>query len=369
MRYRDWLPIVCLLLPGAGHGDVIDTRHGGISEAARDTRLEAGYSAVLQQASVPSLEPAASLSLDMAITVPHGPGYWTLYAETATTPRQAGIIARVPEINGDAGGALDGNGRGRLQISELHYVRQTAEHTLLVGQLMADGYLDQSDIAGNETEQFLATPFVHNPTIAFPDAAPGGLWHSHATTTHPGHTLLLAASHGLQDNPRHRYRELYSLGEAGKGIFAAGEMYWRDAVHTLRLGIWHNSARLPTAHGSTATYGGYLSLDHQAAPLHWNLRLGLAHAPAGRARGFIALALERPLGSGTLGMAAGDSVLTATEDTGAGRSHAELYWRLPLHPGLHLTPSLQWLEHARPATTSRREDNLFIAGLRLSQTF
>lgn len=86
------------------------------------------------------------------------------------------------EVNGDAGSALNGNGDGRLQISELRYALPVRDFgTLSFGLLDPTAFLDTtshanptagpdfSGIANDETTQFLGNSFVNNPVVEFPD--------------------------------------------------------------------------------------------------------------------------------------------------------------------------------------------------------
>ena len=60
-------------------------------------------------------------SLDMVLTAAWGPGELLVYAEGSSSPQPGEVSSTFGEVNGDAGSALNGNGDGRLQVSELRY--------------------------------------------------------------------------------------------------------------------------------------------------------------------------------------------------------------------------------------------------------
>ncbi|MBA1333320.1 hypothetical protein QQ73_20495, partial [Candidatus Endoriftia persephone str. Guaymas] len=94
---------------------------------------------------------------------------------------------------------------------ELHYAISLASGELVAGLIDASSFLDASEVANDETAQFLGAGFVNNPTIEFPDYSLGAVWHYDATVDHPGLTLLLSSSHGLADNDG-KYDQLFDLG-------------------------------------------------------------------------------------------------------------------------------------------------------------
>ena len=71
-----------------------------------------------------------------------GNGEWTLYVEGSTTPHSDGVSNLLPDTNADAGTALDGDGKGRLQVSVLHYLRRFGDHEWVFGPMIARSWLE-----------------------------------------------------------------------------------------------------------------------------------------------------------------------------------------------------------------------------------
>jgi hypothetical protein len=324
-------------------------RYGTVVETDHQIQVEGGFTATLQTSSDERIRDEALASFDLVAVIPRGQGKWTTYIEGNISPRRQGVSILLGEANGDAGSALDRDDKGRLQVSELHYARHLGDNSLTVGLINPAGVLDASAVANDETGQFLGASFVNNPTIAFPDYALGSSLHLEEGNGRPGYNLLLSSSHGLADNPRRSYAQLVDVEADGKGLFLGAEMYWSRAASRWRLGLWGHSEEQPVMDGAAkeaANYGAYLNTDYAVGNSRWNLRLGMANDEVSPAAAFVGLAMETPVAGHTLGAGV---ARTAVSDQlgGAGDvTQAELYLRVAVRDGLHLTPSIQYLHNS-----------------------
>lgn len=338
-----------------------------------EVTFEGGITATYQQANDDRVEDEAFASADLVGVIPAGPGELTVYLEGNTTPETDGVSALLPEVNADAGSALDDDGDGRVQVSELHYTLPIGEaRWLTVGLLDVTGFLDASDVANDETAQFLGGTFVNNPTIGFPDYTLG-LVYGRAPSDTPGYVLTLTGSHGLADNPGAGYDELVELDRDEKGVFAAAELNWPLANGTVRAGIWANTAehdRLDGT-GTDANRGIYASIDGSLSRVNWNVRLGAADQEVAEAARFASLALEYPYGENAVGAAIGrigasDELAGDRDDT----THAELYARFAVAGGFEVTPNVQWVENSGLDSSEAAVDaSVTVVGMRFNYAF
>jgi len=362
-----------LLHTAAVHADEVETRYGVVTEAPQGANFEGGIVVTLQGADTPYADDEALASFDFVAVFAAGGGRWTLYLEANTTPRDSGASALFPEANADAGTALDGNGNGRLQISEFHYSRGIGTGEVVAGLLDATGALDQSEVANDEASQFLSGALVNNPTIEFPDYALGALYHHEAEEERPGYTLLVSSSHGLADNPEATYSQLFDVGEDGKGVFAAAEVYAVRGGTTWRLGAWTNTADhapLDGSGGEASNYGVYAVADGSAGRGRWNVRLGAGNAEVSPAASFVSVAYEHPLNDHALGI--GVARTGASRDLGSGADDtllAEVFLRLQLG-GMQISPVIQWIQNSDFNGGSETPNHdTFVYGLRATYGF
>ena len=352
----------------------IEVRHGAVTEEEHPVAVEGGITAVLQRADDSAIDSELLASFDLVTTFPAGGGKWVVYVEGNTSPRNQGVSALLSEANADAGSALDRDGNGRLQISELHYFHSLGEGLLVAGLVDVTGTLDTSEVANNETQQFLSTSLVNNPTIGFPDYSLGVVYNREFDESR-GYSLALTSSHGLADNPDASYAQLVDVGADGKGIFAAAEGQWPAAGTSLHAGVWVNTAdhaRLDGRPGTEQNYGLYLVADGRLADSQWNVRAGLANDEVSQAAQFLSVALERPMNKAALGLGfafTGHS----SEDATPNRDdmlQAEAYLRFAPRADVSLTPSVQWLSNSGfDASGQPLDSDQLLLSLRLNYTF
>lgn len=373
MRNWKWMGLLGAAVLTPLQAEQVDQRHGAV--VAGHAAVEGGITATYQWADDSAVDDEAFASLDLVATLAAGPGEWVLYVEGNTTPSSDGVANLLGEANYDSGSALDRDGKGRLQVSELHYNVPWAGASWSFGLMDLTGFLDASDVANDETSQFLGSSFGNNPSIAFPDYTLGGAYHREANAGLPEITFVLAGSHGLADNDDVSYSELFKLGESEKGIFAALETGFEGASWYARVGVWGSSAEHETLDGTdtdASNYGVYLSLDGSLAAANWNLRLGLANDEVSEAAQFVGLAVEYPLQSVHVGAAiahiglADDAEAPGRDDT----HHAELYGRVALWEGLEITPSVQWIENSGfDSSDASIDDSQLVLSVRGNYTF
>ena len=179
--------------------------------AAPALELETGLTLIGQAADG---DAEASASADLFFSGTAGATRWLLHLEAGSTPASDAVSAHYPQANGDLGSALNADDAGRVQLSELLLERLLSGGWTLVGGLIdASGFVDRSRVANDEARQFLGASFVNNPSINFPDYAPGlALDRPLADGRDTGLSLVLASSNGLADNPSHSYGELLRGG-------------------------------------------------------------------------------------------------------------------------------------------------------------
>jgi len=361
---------VCLA--SASLADEPKKRHGVISE--RKVSVEGGFTVTAQSTSDARINDELLSSFDLVAEIPNGVGQWIAYIEGNTSPRINGVSSVLPEVNGDAGTALDRDGKGRLQVSELHYSREFGENSMTIGLLRPSCVLDSSSVANDETLQFLSHSFVNNPTIAFPDYTLGTCVHFEQGKTGPGYNLLLTSSHGLGDNPNASYSELFDLDADGKGVFLGGELYWENAHSMWRLGAWKSTADENYLDGSGNTghnYGVYLTTDHAIGDSMINVRLGMANDEISEAASFAGVALEMPMYGHTFGV--GVAQTGVSDKAGSGKDdsrQAEAYLRFSLTEDIRITPSIQWIENSGFDNTGTNHDkSIMVYGARATYVF
>lgn len=175
----------------------------GIAQQRQALDASGGVTVVGQWANDDDVRPELVTSFDLFLEARLHQGTVHLYVEANTSPFRDGVSRRIPEVNTDAGTALNRSGEGRIQISELRLTWPIFQGSHVhLGLLDATGFLDVSQIANDENLFFLGGPFVNNPTIEFPDYALGaGLDGGLTDNGKLCYAVILTSSNGLADNP------------------------------------------------------------------------------------------------------------------------------------------------------------------------
>ena len=327
------------------------SRFGTVVETHNGAKVESGMTATVQHATDNAIKDEALASFDLVSSIPYGAGEWFIYVEGNTSPKSNGVASILGEANADAGSALDRDGKGRFQVSEFYYSYPVNGNPLNIGLLDPAGVLDASDVANDETTQFLGASFVNNPTIAMPHYTLGASYQREAKDRQPGYSLLVTGSHGLADNPDASYSQLVDVSAEGQGVFLGGEAHWLLAQSIWRVGAWVNSAEFDYLDGSGNTgdnYGVYLSTDYTLGERYKvNLRAGLANSDVSKAANFIGLALETRFTGRTTGIGIARTGVSSKAAAGLDDTlQAEVYMRFEVNEQFQLTPSVQWIENS-----------------------
>ncbi|KOR30077.1 hypothetical protein TI03_00440 [Achromatium sp. WMS1] len=319
-------------------------------------------------------------SMDLVGVLPIGSGDLNVHVEGATTVGDNDVSAVIGESNGDAGSATDQDGNGRVQISELFYALPLLNKgSISFGMLDPTANLDTSDVANDETTQFLAGPLINNPTIAFPDYTIGLSLDAEPESMGFGYHLFLGSSHGLGDDINtSKYHRLLQLDQDGKGIFAAVEGVWKQHNLTTRFGVWLNSAdnaHLDDADKTSKNYGFYGVLNGSMDTSTWGIRFGWSDPSVSEANWSLGAAVEHPVnGVGILGIGltytiASDNLQDDPDNDfmAANNMVAEIYLRLDkLTEHLQITPLVQYIDNSGYNSADTVPTDVWVFGTRFN---
>lgn len=344
----------------------------GASAQESALRVEGGLTAV-HQAEVTGPLQDTEASGDLFVYLPTTKGEWLLYIEAASSIAPDSLFNLYPEINADAGTALDSQNDSRVQISELNFRWDLwqGQH-LTLGEIDPSAHLDRSRIANDENAHFLGASFVNNPTIEFPDYALGAMYRRDRTAEAPEITAIIASSDGLADNPGRSYNELVDITGHGKGVFTGLGARWALGDARVGVGGWYRSddhAVLDNLDANQPNYGVYALYGWQAGSNGVSLRAGAANSAISPAAYFLGAAYEGVTRIGAVGLGVGkiyESPTLGTPDTG-NTLQAETFLRVPLVGEIsHLTFSLQYVENPGFDASDRVVDSrALIAAIRL----
>lgn len=291
-------------------------------------------------------ETELSASGDLVITRKLGAGEWLAHVEASSTPKSNGVSRVYPEVNEDAGSALDKNNNGRIQLSELYYTHSFRNRqTLSVGLIDLSGLFDQSRIASDETTQFLGSSFTRNITIEFPDYTLGVV-HNTKLWNNLEWRSAIASSNGLADNSERSYSELARVSADGKGVFGITSASWQGNEWFIRAGAWLNTAdhqSLDMTEAGLTNYGVYALAEHARGQHAANVRVGSANAETSKSARFASIAYRYEWDKLTTGVAFGRTFSSSEQpdSTPGDTNHYELFLRYNLTPSLQLTGDVQ----------------------------
>lgn len=344
-------------------------------EADEPLRVSGGYTVAAQASGESGVQPGVTASADVFLVRALRRGAFRVWIEASTTPRSDGVGSLLPEANADAATAVDGDGTGRIQVSELVWVRELGgDRTLTAGLVDVTVWLDTTRVANDENMQFLGAPFVNNPSVEFPDYAPGVAYEQPSRGRWPGITLVAASSDGLADTPGRSYDELWDLADSGRGVFVGIETGWSGVRHHHRVGSWANtrSRERLDGPGDAPAYGVYLTTGLSFGRRVFNLRIGLADPDASASAAFASATFQRHWPRRVLGVGASRTWRSDdVDDPDTGDAvQLEGYLRFEIAPDLFLTPSLQYrIEGGFPGPRAVRDERAVVAGVRLHHKF
>lgn len=342
---------------------------GGAEGAhAQGVTLEGNGTLVGQVTNDDGVRDELVFSVDIFVNVGLGPVALATYVEVNSTPFSGGVSELVGGANADAGTALNAQGGGRVQTSELRLVWPAAHALELhAGLLDATGFVDVSRIANDENLFFLGVPFVNNPTIGFPDYALGVALRGAV----PGSPLTLGVvvtnTHGLADDPCACYGALFDFGA---GVFAASALRWEEGPGRVSLGGWVSSRKRATLDVSDSVdraRGLFAVLGRSFGAHSLSLRLGVANGRVSASRGFVGVTYLLAEAPHALGLGLGRTLVSEALEGGADVTRGEIFVRRRLIGAVFLTASVQRiLNSGFDPSDSAVSARLWVGGLRLS---
>ncbi|UCG78281.1 MAG: carbohydrate porin [Nitrospirota bacterium] len=263
-------------------------------------------------------------------------------------------------VNDDAGDT-----QSFTEVSEAWYEHKMSDRTVLtVGKIDLSAYFDTNEVANDETEQFLATGFVGNVAIEFPDNALG------ARLTHSVSDAVDLSVAWQAANADHEdiINDSFFIIEGDIKVGVAGK------EGNYRVYFWYNSADHPTLTDPAAEESGWgigTSIDQPVTDaITVFARLGVQDAD------IYPFDMAWSLGAGINGRAWGrnDDVIGAAfgmamlsddyENTLANpgdESHFEAYYRYAINENIAVTPDLQVVMNAEGDSDF---DTVIVAGVR-----
>ena len=353
-----------------------------IQPAAAEVTVEAGTTIVGQQSSKQNnaINKDVIGSVDLAVDADIGPGQLHLYLEGSTTPTTSASSV-IGGSNADAGTAVDKNGKGRLQLSEIAYGFDIDALNISLGVQDLTAFADATAVSNDEGSQFLADSLVNNAAIPFPDYTPS-LVMNYGNEDEANFTVLIANAYGLGDNPSANYSDLFRFGRdrstgLQKGVFALGELRVPSSVN-LTMGGWARTSELPQHLGGAykrRAYGLYADLDGSISEnTSWSGRVGWSSAKTtDEVTSHLSLAVEHAytedhviaLGVAWNGLS---SDFKATSPNAANPLVAELYYRWQINEYVAISPDVQYWHHANNLSSTTAGvvgGNAWVYGLRL----
>ncbi|MBN2866635.1 MAG: carbohydrate porin [Thiotrichales bacterium] len=326
--------------------------------AGDSNNYKTGVTLIHQHSSNPSIQADTSLSADLGLYFPTENGHWHIHIEASTSPKQNGVASVIQDSNADSGSSLNNRNQGRIQVSELHYLFQASKQLqLTLGLVDATGYLDTANIMNDENQHFISVSLVNNPVIDFPDYVLGAALEYQITPTFSSR-LFVSSTHGIADNNRRNYSNLFEMNDDEKGIFSGLEFGYSTEKTFINLGAWlHNGKHEALDNPSKndlSNYGRYLSAGLLNRQHQFEARAGVANSDVSAASDFLALAYQyttdNPEKYGYLGLGfsiTGFSSKLALSETRKPKhaQTAEFYWRKPLSKYWSVTPSVQWFKN------------------------
>ena len=307
----------------------------------------------------------------------NGNGY-TLNAhiEASSTPKEKGMASIISQSNADARTALSQDNHGRVQVSEFFLSTALTNTTLFhVGLLDSTVFFDSSNIANNENSQFIASDFVNNPVIDFPDYSLAGVI-EHRFSSSNTTKLMISSTNGLADNPNRDYSSLFEIDDDKKGIFSILESKWESGREFFEIGAWaHNGAHQALDNPNQTNlknYGAYLTAGTGFGAQSFELRSGYANERVSTATGFTSLAYELSMRRWVFGTAYG---YTKISKYITNRKHSvqemEVYGRRMVGRKFSVTPSIQYFKNPLHNTNivPNISDEIWAANVRFNIEF
>lgn len=279
-------------------------------------------------------------------------------------------LALFSGVNRDAG---DSN--NQVEITEAWYEQYLLNKKIAItfGKLDPTCYLDQNEIANDETTQFLSFGFRNNPTIEFPDNSFGiHLLYSPFEFLEAEFSLLDADSD---------WEDVFDGTFLGLQLNFKPHLFNQEGNY--RIYVWRNNSNHTYWLNSTRTkeenYGYGVSIDQNISDwLTGFLRFGYAKPEVSTLEYAYSLGaqIEGSLWSREkdfLGIAFGQN-FPSDDYAQAGNydnteTHLEIYYSLKLNPHLTLSPDLQVIWNPNGASSGSEGKTVKVLGLRAQVDF
>ncbi len=345
---------------------------GWLSENA-NLELEVGYTLVMQAAT--DVEDEANTLISGSFDIG---GEWAALEHEKLGNGSLGFLVEGGQIIshnddedlsaniGTAFGINDDLDNTDIALTELWWAQTLPGDvvTITAGKIDQSAFFDANRIANDETAQFLATPLVNSPSIAFPD---NGL----------GFNVLLQltpewyVTTGLGDGraiASHSPEQAFAHGDIFFAIETGIDVEIGERTGTYRVMLWRSEA------DNVPGYGVALSFDQEIAEqVVGFFRYGATEDDIARAAGLAShfvsggVGLEGPLGRADdmVGVGYAWAVLPASGTTDS-ESMIESFYRLQLTDTITVSPHLQFVFDPADSTDSGM---VTVFGLRTQFTF
>jgi len=289
-------------------------------------------------------------------------------------------------VNRDAG-----DSEARIEVTELWYEQNLFKDKAAItfGKLDPTAYFDQSEVANDETTQFLGRIFRNSPTVEFPDNNVGirvaylpvewlelgyGMFNAKSGWEKIGDNLFnIGQAHfktnffnlpgnyrfyGWANNANHAKWSQYLDDEKTKGLaYGFGLSFDQKANDIVTLFLrygWQN----PKVYNPelTATNGFDYSLEQS-----WSAGFQVEGKPWGREKDMFAFAVGQVMPSDDYKKAKGLSART--------EGHLETYYRIHVNDHLSISPDFQYIWNPFGKDVAGDTNGIFVGGMRAQVDF
>lgn len=286
-------------------------------------------------------------------------------------------------VNRDAG-----DSEARVEVTEIWYEQLLFKDmvALTFGKLDPTAYFDQSEVANDETTQFLSRIFRNSPTIEFPDNTAGiriaylpvrwleldcGVFDGNSDWEKIGDNLFnIGQAHfktnffslpgnyrflGWNNNVRHiKWLDTEKQKEANYGFGLSFDQKVTDVVTVFTRYAWQD----PEVYNPDIAAEGdhYYTLEHS-----WSAGFQIEGKPWGRENDVLAFAIGQAVPSGDYKKATGG--LTKNE------GHLEAYYKVHINAHLSLSPDFQYIWNPFGKDISEDTSGIFVGGMRAQIDF
>jgi len=295
-------------------------------------------------------------------------GRWHVYVEGTSTTNAGRVTDIYGEALADAGAASDGDGKGRVQLSNIEYYMPVGSGELVLGLLYPSGFTESGDWTNDETSQFVSSSFVNIQTSAAPDYALGFGYYQNITEQ-LSFSFLLSQAQGLGDLDG-RYSSLFDNVD---DYFTSAELVYSISRLSVHGTLWSSSLEQESFNGGTEkNHGGHLSIAYDTYIGLLVARAGYANDKVSEAANFIGLSWQKSFDEWAFGAGVSQSYVSnflKADDQIDDLVQIEVYIKYQITDNFHVTGSLQKIENSGFTSESEFETDPTIFTLRTSYEF